>query len=151
MSRASSMRLTAAKCLLLLLVLPAGAQQTTADQPISATIRADVIQGFVSRIEAGYVLPETGNIAVQYLRTAQASGDFDGIASASQFAEQLTSELRSITRDKHLAVYFSTEHARPRRPRPVQLRRTSASISALRRSSASAVTSDISISDCSPT
>jgi len=103
------MRLTAAKCLLLFLVLPGGAQETTPDQPISATIRADVIQGLVSGIEAGYVVPETGTIAVQYLRTAQASGAFDSIASASQFAELLTSELRSITRDKHLAVYFSPE------------------------------------------
>lgn len=83
--------------------------QSTADRTIDTTIQTFVIERLASLIETGYVVPETGQTAVRYLRSSLASGKFNDIASAIQFAAKLTSELRSVTRDKHIAVYFSPE------------------------------------------
>jgi len=64
-------------------------------------------------IEAGYVLPEAGRIAIRNLRTAQASGEYRGVGTAKRFAERLTSDLRAATGDKHIAVFFDPEPATP--------------------------------------
>jgi len=52
-------------------------------------------------------------IALRNLRAAQASGDYKEIGTAKRFAEQLTSDLRSATHDKHIAVFFDPAPAMP--------------------------------------
>ena len=95
--------------LFLLAVACADGQQTQSDVPIDGAVRAAVIDSLVSRIEAGYVVPEGAHGAVRRLRLAAEAGDYDALMSASKFAERITSDLRSATHDKHIALYFDPE------------------------------------------
>jgi hypothetical protein len=101
--------------LLLIAVVAAsvGGQQPDAGPQIDEPARASVIERLTKMIEAGYVVPEVGQIAARKVRAAQASGEYKGISAAKAFAERLTSDLRSETNDKHIAVFFDPEPATP--------------------------------------
>jgi len=62
--------------MLLFVALPVVGQRVPAEVPIDASIRASVIETLASKIEVGYVVPETGRLAAQYLRRATAQGDY---------------------------------------------------------------------------
>src|ERR1035438_9928562 len=96
-----------------LVIASAAGQQSETDRQIDEAARASVVERLVSRIEAGYVLPEAAQIAIRNLRAAQASGEYKGIATAKPFAERITADLRAATRDKHIAVFFDPEPATP--------------------------------------
>lgn len=59
--------------LFLLPVACAASQQTPSDVPIDEPVRAAVIGSLVSKIEAGYVVPEGAHSAVRRLRSAAES------------------------------------------------------------------------------
>lgn len=88
-----------------LLALPAGAQPPS-DLPLDAASRDAAIDALISKIDAGYVVPETGDLAVQFLRKAKAEHSYEAFTNARAFAEKITSDLRTVTKDKHLALYF---------------------------------------------
>jgi hypothetical protein len=99
--------------LAVLLIAPAAGQQPATDPAIDEKIRTSVIEGLLSKVEAGYVIPETGQIAVRNLRAAQTAGEYQVVGTARRFAERLTSDLRSATHDKHIAVFFDLVAATP--------------------------------------
>jgi len=107
------MRACAFQLLAVLFIAPAAGQQPQRDLPIDEVIRTSVIGRLLSRVEAGYVIPEAAQIAIRNLRTAQVSGEYQGVGTARRFAERLTSDLRSATHDKHIAVFFDPEPATP--------------------------------------
>ncbi len=109
----TSMRGFAVQLLFAIFITSAAGQQPPADPPIDEAVRTSVIERLLSKIEAGYVIPEMARIAVRNLRNAQESGDYDGFATAKRFAEKLTSDLRTATHDRHIAVYFDPEPAAP--------------------------------------
>jgi len=95
--------------LFLLAVACVDSQQTQSDEPIDEPVRTAVIGSLVLKIEAGYVVPEGARSAVRRLRSAAEAGDYDALVSARKFAERITSDLRSVTHDKHIALYFDPE------------------------------------------
>jgi hypothetical protein len=95
--------------MLLFVALPVVGQRVPAEVPIDASIRASVIETLASKIEVGYVVPETAQLAAQYLRRATAQGGYDTCSIAKTFAEKVTSDLRSVTKDKHLGLYFDPQ------------------------------------------
>jgi retinol-binding protein 3 len=99
--------------LLAVLIAPAAGQQPQTDPPIDEAVRTSIIERLVSKIEAGYVIPDAAQVAIRNLRTAQASGDYKEVGTARRFAERLTSDLRSATHDKHVSVYFDPEPIAP--------------------------------------
>ncbi len=103
------------KCvsMLLFVALPVVGQRVPAEVPIDASIRASVIETLASKIEVGYVVPETAQLGAQHLRTATAQGGSDTCPIAKTFAEKVSSDLRSVTKDKHLALYFDPQ------PKPI--------------------------------
>lgn len=107
------MRACAFQLLVFLVVGSAVGQQLQADPPIDEAIRTSVIERLLPMVEIGYVIPEAAQIAVRNLRAAQASGDYKEIGTAKRFAERLTSDLRSATHDKHIAVFFDPAQAPP--------------------------------------
>ena len=109
----TEMRACAFQLLAVLFIAPAAGQQPQRDLPIDEVIRTSVIERLLSRVEAGYVIPEAAQIAIRNLRTAQASGDYKEVGTARRFAERLTSDLRSATHDKHVSVYFDPEPIAP--------------------------------------
>lgn len=90
----------------LLLVLSAAAQQPPPDVPLDAAARNAVIDALASKLEAGYIVPETGTLAVQFLQKAKADGKYNPATTALDFAQKITADLRSVTNDKHLALNF---------------------------------------------
>src|SRR5258708_27506648 len=96
--RARPFQLLAAIC-----IVSASGQQPPTDPAIDESVRASVIERLISKIEAGYVIPETGTLAIRDIRTAHASGKYESLGTARQFAERLTADLRSGTKDKHIA------------------------------------------------
>ena len=100
------MRTCAFPLLAFLFIATVAGQQPQADLQIDEAVRASVVEQLTSMIEAGYVVPEAGSIAVRNLRAAQASGEYAGVSTAKPFAERLTLDLRSATHDKHIAVFF---------------------------------------------
>ena len=86
------------KCvsMLLFVALPVVGQRVPAEVPIDASIRASVIETLASKIEVGYVVPETAQLAAQYLRRATAQGGYDTCSIAKTFAEKVTSDRHSV-------------------------------------------------------
>ena len=87
-------------------VFTAAGQQAQSDAPVDADARAAIVETLASKIEAGYVIPEAGVRAARYLRKTIAEGGYDSCTGARAFAEKVTLDLRSVTKDKHLALYF---------------------------------------------
>src|SRR5437016_10433471 len=95
--------------MLVVAAVPAGGQTTQSDSPVDKNIRSAVLEILASKIDAAYVVPETGRVAVQYLRKANAEGRYDSYPGAKAFADKVTSDLRSVTKDKHLGLYFDPQ------------------------------------------
>jgi retinol-binding protein 3 len=81
-------------------------QQMQSDAPVDAAARGAVIETLATRIESGYVVPEVGQLAARELRKAAVGGSYDTYATARAFAEKVTLDLRSVSKDRHLALYF---------------------------------------------
>jgi retinol-binding protein 3 len=109
----STMPLVVIGLLFLLTRACAEGQLPQPDVPIDEPVRAAVLKSLALKVAAGYVLPDRGEIAAQRLRAAAASGDYDALTSARRFAESVTSDLRAITHDKHIALYFDPEGKQP--------------------------------------
>lgn len=107
------MRVGAYQLLVVLFIASGAAQEPQTDQPIDEAIRMSVIERLLSRVETDYVIPEAAQIAIRTVRTAHASGDYKDAGTAKRFAERLTSDLRSATHDKHIAVFFDPAPAAP--------------------------------------
>src|SRR5258708_25254757 len=80
-------------------------QDRPSDEHIDEGVRASVIEDLVPRISAGYVIPETAEVAATALRAAQASGAYAAFATARAFAESVTADLRAATHDRHIAGF----------------------------------------------
>jgi len=92
---------------------PATKISPPADIPVDEAARSAIIETLVSKIQGGYVVPERAQVAVRNLRSARASGAYKDLDTASTFAERLTSDLRSATQDKHIAVLVDPEASTP--------------------------------------
>ena len=106
-----AMRAFALPFLLALVSVTGAGQQPETDPQIDETVRSSVVERLTTMVEAGYVVPEAGRIAVRNLRAAQGSREYRGSSTAKVFAERLTSDLHSATNDKHIAVFFDPEPA----------------------------------------
>lgn len=100
MSRRPIPRFTAASALALAAALlgPAAAQ---------AESRKEVAEAVAAKVQADYVFPDKAAAAARLVRKRAASGAYDKAASDKAFVEALTSDLYSVTQDKHLVVRYS--------------------------------------------
>lgn len=89
------------------------AERQEPDFEIDASMRAEVIDGVVSRLRARYVFPEVGERMEAHVRSRFEAGDYDEITTARALAEMLTDDIREISNDGHLRVRYSVE------PRPI--------------------------------
>ena len=103
--------------------------QTPANGPdiaIDAATRSAVIDSLLTQLNDAYVFPETAKKMDADLRSRQKIGEYDQLTSARAFAEKLTADLQSVSRDKHLRVRFSPETipVRPERREPTEAEKT---------------------------
>jgi retinol-binding protein 3 len=72
-----------------------------------APSRREVAEAVAATVQSVYVFPGKGAAAARLIRRRAASGVYDRLATAKAFVEALTSDLYSVTRDKHLVVRWS--------------------------------------------
>lgn len=80
------------------------AQDTTTI--ITASEKEQAIERVCQLLNRFYVLPEVATEMEQKLKARLAAGAFDAINESAEFADYLTTELRSVRDDKHLKVFL---------------------------------------------
>ena len=97
----------------------AAAQQerTPPDGTIDSTMRKQVIETALQRLNDSYVFPEVAKAMETSIRERVAKGEYDQISSSRTFAETLTKDLQTISKDKHLRMRYSHEVLPERAPR----------------------------------
>jgi retinol-binding protein 3 len=104
---------------LLLLNGLAQAQRGQAEVKLDAATRSQVIESILKRVNDLYVFPEVAKELEKAIRARVQKKEYDEISSGEAFAQQLTSDLQAVTRDKHLRVRFS-EKPLPERVGPMR-------------------------------
>jgi len=79
------------------------------DLTIDATMRSQVIEGVLEKINAYYVFPEVAEAMSKAIRRRLGGKEYDHITSAAVLCETLSEHLREISHDKHLGVSYSHE------------------------------------------
>lgn len=91
--------------LFVLTIVNAKGQQP--DLTIDAATRNQVIDGIILNLDKSYIFLETANAMEKDLRQRVQNKEYDNITSAKEFAQKLTTDLQSISKDKHLRVAYS--------------------------------------------
>lgn len=86
------------------------------DFTVAPAERDALIEGAIEKLNAYYVFPETAKNMEAALRDKVARGEFASITSARQLADKLTSDLRAVSRDKHLHVVHNGQGVPDRDP-----------------------------------
>jgi len=90
------------------------------DLEIDQATKAQVINAALENINQRYVFPDVAKEMEKHVRGLIAKGEYDKVTSGREFAEKLTNDLQSVSKDKHLRVRFSYEKlpVRQRNDRP---------------------------------
>ena len=77
--------------------------------------KKQVIDSVTAILETDYVFPEVAGEMNSLLRAKLKSGDYKKITDPAEFAELLTTDLQSVSKDRHLRVQFAPEAIASRR------------------------------------
>ena len=91
----------------------ANGQDAAADMIIDAATRAAVIEGMLKELSDFYIFPDVAAKMVQAIKQRQQRNEYESIMSARQLADVLTTDLRDVSHDRHLAVNYSAAVVRP--------------------------------------
>ena len=84
-------------------------QAQTEPKPIGETEKKEVIDSIQKLLKDNYVFPEVAEKMNALLSKKLQEGQYKNINAPFEFAQQLTSDLQSISNDKHLRVGFNPE------------------------------------------
>lgn len=56
-----------------------------------------------------YIFSEVGDSMAKALMTRLENGDYDSLVDATEFTDQLTEELRALSNDEHLVIFYSED------------------------------------------
>lgn len=79
---------------------------------LTAARKADVVKTLAEILEKQYVFPEKGLEMKNLLQKKQKEGAYNSLADVRAFAQALTRDLRSVTKDLHLRVSYSPDQVR---------------------------------------
>jgi len=101
----------------ILLVFVGALDGTALAQPpvLEATEKKQVVEAAASALEKQYVFADVAAKMAALIRQNLEKGQYQAINSPPEFAERLTDDLRSISRDRHLRVMYAPERIRSRR------------------------------------
>jgi hypothetical protein len=97
----------------LLMAVPPGG--SIADFKVDAAVRSRVIEGAITKLNEYYVFPDVAAKMAATVRSRNASGAYNHVTNGPMFAQLLTDEFQSVSKDKHLRVNFSAPRI-PERP-----------------------------------
>ena len=82
-------------------------KETPPDRPIDAASRSEVVETLIKELNESYVFAETAKKMESDLRSRVAANEYAAVNSSRAFAEKLTADLQSVSKDKHLRVRYS--------------------------------------------
>jgi hypothetical protein len=92
------------------------APPATRDLKIDAATRAKVIDATLASLNKFYVFPDVAKQIEAEIRKHVAAKKYDSITSGIAFAEALTRDLQTVSRDKHMRMRFSPDPIPDRKP-----------------------------------
>lgn len=101
--------LRAASALLLGVMMAGELAAAQPDRVIGAADRREVIEHVVQALDSAYVFPDMAARMTADLRARAQRGEYDRLDSATAFADKMTSDLRSISHDRHLRLRYRHE------------------------------------------
>lgn len=81
--------------------------QAQPDMTIDAATRTAVIDTLLKELNDSYVFAETAKKMDLDIRSRISGKEYDSVTSAQEFAKKLTTDLQSVSKDKHLRVRYS--------------------------------------------
>ena len=82
------------------------------DKPvIDAELRELVVNRVAAIMQDKYVFADTGEQMANHIRQQNSNGIYDSFSEVKPFCKKLTADLREISHDKHLWVFYSPEEA----------------------------------------
>ncbi len=89
---------------------PASEAESPPDRsPLTSEQKQETLEKLAEELKAKYVFPDVAGKMVAHLETLANEGRFDEVDSADKFARLLTTELRSICKDRHLGIRTGSE------------------------------------------
>lgn len=86
--------------------------QNSIAQELTGEMRAEVVDKIGKALVDRYVFPDIGEKCALMIRTELESGNYDHYESKVDFAKQLTEDLQSISKDKHMRVRIRRDRSR---------------------------------------
>ncbi len=83
------------------------------DIAIDSAMRADVIEGVLSKLHAHYIFPVVAQEILAAIHLRQDNGEYDALATAAALRDALIAHMQEASRDKHLQVRYEVA------PRPL--------------------------------
>jgi hypothetical protein len=80
------------------------AQTPLGGPPVDASQRKEAVNDLSKALKENYVFPEVAAHAAEFLQKQLASGAYDRDTAAVAFCDDLTRDLRSVAKDRHLRV-----------------------------------------------
>src|SRR4249919_3719920 len=84
---------------------PRGPQQK--DMVLDQARRAEVLERLIAGLNGYYVFPDHAKAMAADLRARDQRGEYAKLTSAEAFAEKLTEDLQSTSKDRHIEVAYS--------------------------------------------
>src|ERR1700738_3116728 len=75
--------------------------------PVDARTRKEVLEELARKLESQYAIPDMATKLAKAVRAKEKANAYSNVASATEFARALTSDLYAVAHDKHLRVNFS--------------------------------------------
>jgi len=95
--------------LLVSLAISASAQMDEQDKIIDSEIQEEIIDSVTQALNENYVYPEVAEEMELYVRKLYTDKKYGKITNLREFAWELTEDLREISKDKHLGVWFMSD------------------------------------------
>src|SRR5688572_24392430 len=76
------------------------------DLMLTGATRSQVIEGVIRRFNQSYIFPEAARAMEQSIRARMQKGEYDKITSPTELAETLTANMREVSNDSHITVFF---------------------------------------------
>lgn len=96
---------TISKTGLILILFLAFAITLSAQEQLSSKAKVDLIDKVSKLLNYNYVFPDVATKIEKHLKSQLAKGVFTSITNQAEFAEKLTSEMQSISKDKHMRCF----------------------------------------------
>jgi predicted ATP-dependent Lon-type protease len=99
------------KLFLFIFVVNSAYSQQQTNFNFDTKVKQQTVKKISKLLDDNYIFPETAKKMGDFVKSKLSSGSYDSIDDPMKFAETLTTDLQSISNDKHIRVRFSPDDA----------------------------------------